>query len=167
MRILIALILIPLTNWMFVGCEFKSTTVKNETQGGPVTFKLDSIEVIIRKKTNLFTESHITRDTAFLNSCFTYNARVFPPGTDAVIGKKAISILNADWVGYGISEFKEESTSFYGNDDFVVDEGVYFLRYGEENITDQGKYINIWTVEQGEWKLTSNIWNSSLSAESE
>ena len=69
------------------------------------------------------------------------------------------------WLNYGIYEFKEESTSIYGNKDYVIDEGTYYLRYGKENTIDKGKYINVWKNIDGEWKIYSNIWNTNLPIE--
>ena len=111
------------------------------------------------------TEAHISKDTSFLNNIFTEDARVLPPNSEILTGRKAISQLNTDWVNYGIYEFKELTTSFYGNQDYLIDEGTYYLRYGEENTIDKGKYINIWKNVNGEWKLYSNIWNTNLPIE--
>ncbi len=128
-------------------------------------FNLDEVSNIIRDKTDRFTEAHITKDTAFLNSCFTSDARVFPPNSDIVSGIAAISKLNAYWVNYGIHEFKETSISLYGTKDYLIDEGTYYLTYGEEKSMDSGKYINIWKRDGEDWKICSNIWNSSLPLE--
>jgi len=117
--------------------------------------------MIIQEKTNRFTEAHVTKDTTFLNNCFSKEAKIFPPNSEAIIGETAISKLNSDWVNYGVYEFKETSTSLYGTKDYLIDEGTYYLRYGPENAIENGKYINIWKNENGEWKLFSNIWNSS------
>ncbi len=126
------------------------------------TFDLQAVKKIIEEKNKLFTAAHTTGDTAYLNNTFTKDAKVFAPNTDVVIGKKAISKLNEEWLSYGIKEFVEETTALYGNEDFIIDEGTYFLRYGDENIIDKGKYINIWKKENGKWKLSSNIWNTNL-----
>ena len=108
---------------------------------------------------------HVLKDTAYLNNIFTEDAKVFPPNSEIVIGRKAISKLNFDWVNYGIYEFKESTTSSYGNENYVIDEGTYYLRYGKVNTIDKGKYINIWKNINGEWKIYSNIWNTNLPME--
>ena len=128
-------------------------------------FNIHAAKSEIQEKTKQFTKAHITKDTAYLNNIFTEDAKVFPPNSEVVVGKKAISKLNFDWVNYGIDEFKEESTSLYGNKDFVIDEGTFYLRYGSENTIDKGKYINIWKNINGEWKIYSNIWNTNLPIE--
>ncbi|MFC4816790.1 nuclear transport factor 2 family protein [Flavobacterium sp. GCM10023249] len=128
-------------------------------------FDLNVVKLKIQKKTKLFTEAHIKKDTIYLNNSFCQDAKVFPPNSEIVNGIKAISKLNSDWVNYGVYEFKEETTSFYGNQDYVIDEGNYYLVYGKEKTVDKGKYINIWRNVNGEWKICSNIWNTNLPAQ--
>lgn len=127
----------------------------------------DSMQKMISEKTKQFTEAHITRDTAFLNNIFSADAHAYPPGADIVKGREAIAAINEEWVNYGISEFTETTIRFYGDENFLIDEGVYALRYGEDNILDQGKYINIWKQENGEWKICSNIWNAGAPEDAE
>lgn len=116
----------------------------------------------IRKRTDAFTRAHITGDTAFLNNIFTKDARVLAPNSEAVSGKKAISQLNSEWVNYGVHQFEEISTATYGGGDYIVDEGNYFMISGPDSTSERGKYINIWKKVNGNWKIYSKIWNTSL-----
>jgi len=116
----------------------------------------------IRKKTDAFTAAHISKDTAYLNAIFTKDARILGPNAEVVTGKKAIAQLNSEWVNYGIYEFEEVSTALYGGGEFIIDEGNYTMVYGPDKNVDKGKYVNIWKRVNGNWKIYSNIWNSSL-----
>jgi ketosteroid isomerase-like protein len=150
---------------LFSSCDKKNFSKSAINKNKIAEFDLNAAKVIIQEKTKQFTEAHITKDTAFLNNSFTEDAKIFPPNSDIVVGQKAIAQLNYDWVNYGIHEFKEETLSFYGNEDYLIDEGSYYLRYGAENTIDKGKYINIWKNIEGEWKIYSNIWNTNLPIE--
>lgn len=147
---------------LLIGCNTERGSAFEKNEAETVEFDLNSAEKIIREITNRFTEAHITRDTAFLNNCFTEDARVYPPNSEVVTGKADIARLNYEWVSYDIHEFREVSTSFYGNEEYLIDEGTYSLSYGEGPVTDKGKYVNIWKNENGTWKIFSNIWNTSL-----
>jgi ketosteroid isomerase-like protein len=149
---------------LIVGFLYSCNT-KNTEKEEVAEFDLNAAKAVIQEKTKLFTEAHITKDTAYLNNSFSQDAKVFPPNSEIVTGRKAIAQLNADWVNYGVYEFKEETTSFYGNKDYVIDEGTYYLVYGNEKTIDKGKYINIWKNVNGEWKIYSNIWNTNLPIE--
>lgn len=161
------LLLITILGIALYSCNNKNNPKVESNEKKVAEFDLNAAKAKIHKKTNRFTEAHITKDTAYLNNIFTDDARVFPPNSEIVTGKKAISQLNTDWVNYGIHEFKEVSTSFYGNEDYLIDEGNYHLLYGEDNVIDKGKYINIWKNDNGKWKIYSNIWNTNVPFETE
>ncbi|MCP9770989.1 nuclear transport factor 2 family protein [Lacihabitans sp. LS3-19] len=144
-----------------ISCGSNKSNSNESDKSSHTDHDLSELKTLIENKTNQFTAAHITKDTEFLNHIFTENARSFPPNAEAVVGRKAISQLNMDWINYGISEAKETSTAFYGNEDYLIDEGTYIFIYGEDKSIDKGKYINIWKMEDGEWKIESNIWNSS------
>ena len=147
---------------MIVACKEQPRYAKGLDNPPTMNQDLIKIESLIHEKTDKFTQAHITKDTAFLNSCFAIDARVFPPQSAAVSGYSNIATLNVEWVNYGIQEFKEISTAFYGNEDLMIDEGIYHMRYGPDNAVDTGKYVNIWKLEDGVWKIYSNIWNTSM-----
>ena len=147
-----------------IGCGNNKTVSKNTNKDSAADFDLSAMKKIIEEKNNQFTKAHITKDTAFLNNIVTQDAKVFAPNSDIVIGRPAIALVNSQWVNLGIKEFREETTSFYGNEDYLIDEGSYYLRYGKDNIIDKGKYINIWKKEDGDWKIYSNIWNTNMPA---
>ena len=163
MRKLFSLLILAL---LLQSCTNKNASNSEMVKSILPHFDIKTAKEEIQKKTNLFTQAHIIKDTAYLNNTFCDDAKVFPPNNDLVSGRKAIAQLNFDWVNYGVYEFKEVTTSFYGNQDYLIDEGEYFLVYGKEKTIDKGKYINIWKNVKGEWKLFSNIWNSNLSLES-
>ena len=127
-------------------------------------FDVTAMKKIIEEKNNQFTQAHITGDTTFLNNIFTKDAKAFPPNSDAVVGRAAISAENSKWVNFDINEFREKTTAFYGNEDYLIDEGTYYLRYGKVNTIDKGKYLNVWKKEDGDWKMFTNMWNTSMPA---
>lgn len=147
-----------------IGCGSNNTASTESNKNSVDSFDVTAMKKIIVEKSNRFTQAHITGDTTFLNNIFTQDAKTYPPNSNVVKGRAAISAVNSEWVNYGIKEFSEESTSFYGNEDYLIDEGTYYLRYGKDNTIDKGKYINIWKKEDGDWKLFSNMWNTSMPA---
>ncbi len=51
---------------------------------------------------------------------------------------------------FGITEFREETVAFYGNEDLLIDEGTYVMVWGEDNTREEGKYLSVWKQEAGE-----------------
>jgi ketosteroid isomerase-like protein len=143
-----------------LGCterQVPATPSANETNEA---FDLAAMRSLITEKNARFTEAHITGDSAVLIDYFTPDARVLGPNAEAVVGQASIAELNAQYVGYGIKEFTEVTTNFYGDENYLIDEGTYFMRYGED-VVEEGKYLNVWKQVDGEWRVCANMWNTN------
>jgi ketosteroid isomerase-like protein len=147
------------------GCQSNGPASTATTESQPAAFDLESAKQIIAEKNKKFTAAHITGDTAFLNAIFSRDAKIFIPNAAVVTGSEAIAAGNLEYVQFGIQEFREVTTSLYGCENYLIDEGTYYLRYGPDNTSEDGKYINIWKMEDGDWKIFSNIWNTNTPAD--
>ena len=142
-----------------VGCSNNPTNTNKDSSSN---FDTTGLRKIIDEKNNKFTQAHIVGDTAFLNNIFTQDGRVFAPNSEVITGRSAIAAINLEYINFGIKEFREETTALYGSSDYLIDEGNYFMSYGKDSTVEKGKFINIWKKVDGDWKLYSNIWNSSM-----
>jgi len=122
-------------------------------------FDLEAARTLIAQHNKQFTDAHVSGDVAAIDAMFLPDARSYPPGAPAAIGIEAIHALTVDFLKAGITEFREETTAFYGNAEQIVDEGIYVLTYGE-GVTERGKYINVWKQVNGNWRIQANIWNA-------
>jgi ketosteroid isomerase-like protein len=147
---------------LILSCTLISACQPEPAKHDATAFDAMAAKSIIQKKSRKFTQAHITGDLEFLNSVFAKEAKIFPPNAEVVFGAAAIAGVNSEWVSYGIKQFDEVSTGFYGNADYLVDEGSYYLVYGDDDTVDRGKYVNVWKYEDGDWKMFTNIWNTSL-----
>ena len=141
-----------------VGCNNNPTETYKDSSS---TFDTTGLRKIIDEKNNKFTQAHIVGDTTFLNNIFTQDARVFAPNTEVITGHSAIAAINLEYISFEIKEFREETTALYGSGDYLINEGNYYMSYGMDSTTENGKFINIWKKVDNDWKLHSNIWNSS------
>ena len=126
----------------------------------PPPFDLDATRQLIGQQNTRFTKAHLTGDIALIDSMFAPDAKSFPPGAAAVTGLPALHDFTVEYLKAGLTEFREETTDFYGNSELVVDAGTYVVTYGPEHVTERGKYLNVWKRMSGTWKIQSNIWNS-------
>lgn len=134
--------------------------------GGPAAapdarspFDLDATRRLIAEQNERFTNAHLTGDVAAIDAMFTPDATSYPPGADAVRGLPALHDFTVAYLEAGLTEFREETTEFYGNAEYVVDAGTYVVTYGPEPVTERGKYLNVWQRVDGSWKIKSNMWN--------
>lgn len=128
--------------------------------GAPAPFDLEATRREIAALNARFTQAHLTGDVALIDSMFTPDATSFPPGGAAVTGIRALHDFTVEYIAAGLTDFREESTDFYGNADLVVDAGTYVVTYGPDRVTERGKYLNVWKRVDGAWRIQSNIWNA-------
>ena len=123
-------------------------------------FDLDATRQFIAQQNERFTNAHLTGDIATIDSMFAADARSFPPDAAAVIGLPALHAFTVDYLQAGLTEFREETTDFYGSAEYVVDAGIYVVTYGPNHVTERGKYLNVWQQVNGTWKIKANMWNT-------
>lgn len=147
-------------------CDQKNNSKTEADELKTFEFDLSTAKAKIQEMNNAFTEAHINgkKDSLTMVNYYTQDAKIFPPNSDPVIGKQAISELTSIYMKFPITEFSEQTTAFYGNEEYLIDEGNYFMNYGEDNTVEKGKYLNVWKKEDGEWKVFSNIWNANMPA---
>lgn len=155
----VVLLTITIVALSTIGCRGKETAVTSEAP-----FDVAAMRPVIEALNREFTNAHVISDSAAMVNIFTKDARVLGPDADPVIGRAAIEVLTAQYLTFGITEFKETTVAFYGNEDLLIDEGTYVMVYGKEKTRDAGKYVNIWMKEDGVWRIHSNMWNSNAPA---
>lgn len=132
-------------------------------QANTTSVDLPAMRRVIEAQNDRFTRAHVAADIAVIDAMFTRDAKSFPPGAEAAVGLAAIHELTAEYLKAGVSEFREETTDFYGSQDFLIDAGTYVMTYGADKVTERGKYLNVWKQEDGAWKIHANIWNTNAS----
>ncbi|MBS1559779.1 MAG: nuclear transport factor 2 family protein [Bacteroidetes bacterium] len=153
---------VALVALLIVSCHNNSSLIAHQDNSS--NFDTMGLRKIIDEKNKQFAKAHVLRDTAFLNNIFTQEGRVLAPNSEMISGRSAISSINLEYVNYGINEARIETTKLYGCGDYLINEGNYFMSFGNKGIIDKGKFIYIWKKVGNDWKLDSDIWNSSLPA---
>ena len=128
------------------------------------SFDLDATRQLIARQNERFTDAHLRGDVAAIDSMFAPDATSYPPGADAVRGLPALHAFTVEYLKAELTEFREETTDFYGNAEYVVDAGTYVVTYGPDNVTERGKYLNVWQQVNGSWKIKANMWNTDAPA---
>lgn len=127
-------------------------------------FDLEATRQIIAQQNKRFTDAHLSGDVATIDAMLAPDATSYPPGAPAVRGFPALHDFTVEYLEAGLTEFREETTDFYGNEEYVVDAGTYVVTYGPDNVTERGKYLNVWQQVDGSWKIKSNMWNTDAPA---
>jgi len=108
--------------------------------------------------TKKFLEAALKGDSATVVGIYHTDARVFPPnmptGDKSVMGSLVAGLPKA-----GVKTFTANTADVSGNADQLVETGTYEVGNGSK-IFEKGKYMHIWKMENGEWKLWRDMWNS-------
>jgi ketosteroid isomerase-like protein len=127
----------------------------------PVTgFDISTAKNHIAEMNKSYSKRFTTNDTAFYTTRYCKDAQVFSPNVPAVAGRDAISKFF-----YGDGKNTETVIelpigNIYGNEELVVEEGTYNFPDGKGGSIDKGKFIALWKMEDGQWKLYREIWNT-------
>lgn len=156
LRQLIAMFSLPFSRLALVTALFATACGGASSE----SFDLAAVRQEIAALNEQFTQAHLTGDVALIDAMFTADAVSHPPGTASVRGPQALHDFTVAYIALGISEFREESSEFYGNAELVVDAGTYVVTFGPDYVTERGKYLNVWRNVNGSWKIQSNIWNT-------
>ncbi len=117
----------------------------------------------IRMANQKFIEAFHRKDASGVASLYTHSALLFPPGADITEGFEAITRFWKGAMDMGITDVKLETVSVEDFGNAAAEVGKYTLVAGSA-VADEGKYIVVWRLEDGAWKLHRDIWNTSKSA---
>jgi len=105
-------------------------------------------------------------DAAGVAAFYTEGARFLPPNSEILSGRQAIQAYWQDGLDRGVKDVKYETVELTNmGDDNVCEIGEITVKIPQEGggaATYNGKYVVIWKLEGGSWKLDTDIWNSSM-----
>lgn len=160
----IFLMTITFAGLLTTGCGSNNSASTTNEKDSASTFDVNAMKKTIEEKNNEFAKAFVTGDSASLVNAYTEDGKIFPPNSDAVIGRPAIAGLISQYLKFGIKKFHDETTALYGNEDNLIEEGNYFMGDDKGNTIDKGKYIDVWRKVNGDWKIYSNMFNTSMPA---
>jgi uncharacterized protein (TIGR02246 family) len=104
-------------------------------------------------------------DAAGVAAGYADDARLMPPGGQAVTGRQAIEQFWRSVMDAGVREVELRTERAEADGDLAYEIGSATLRIrpeGGAEATDAVKYVVVWTRRTGgPWQLTVDIWNSN------
>ena len=150
----------------FFSCENRSsqsTSVEKEiSKKESKEFNIENarkeIDVANLEFMNLFNK----RDSVGLANMFTHNGKSMEPNEPAFIGRANIQTHYSLVMNAGANKLGLTTIGLWGDEKMLVEEGEYTFIDENEKLLDKGKYIVLWRIENGKWKLHLDCYNSDL-----
>lgn len=149
------IIFLPLAAGLLFSCRSKKTGTEKQNN-----FNLDSVKTYIIKMNESYSERFMSNDSSFYTERYCADAEVYSPNMPAVKGREAIRSFFYNDGNNKEAKIELPAGNFYGSEEVVVEEGAYHFPDGNGGSVDKGKFIALWKMEDGKWKLYREIWNS-------
>jgi ketosteroid isomerase-like protein len=108
-------------------------------------------------------EHFSANDADALAAIYTDDATLMPPNQPLIQGSDALRALVQFYWDLGVVRSDVHQVTEYGMaDDWGWGSGPYVLMLADGTVVDTGKYVVIYRVVDGGWRISHHIWNSDL-----
>ena len=109
-----------------------------------------------------FTQAVRAKDAAAMPALYTRDGQILPPNEDMVRRDEAIVAFWQGLFELGLADARPVTHEIIPMDDLAVEVGEFSV-YGDDGTRlDNGKIMVIWKLEDGDWKMHRDMWNSSV-----
>jgi len=123
--------------------------------------KGEDINIII-ENIKEFSKSYVSADYNLLTSFYSKDAKLFPTGSDIIVGHDAIKKQWTLPMGVKILSHKILPKEIKIIEDYAYDYGYFegsSVDEGGESSFWKGKYVIVWKKVDNDWKIYLDIWN--------
>ncbi|MFC4263905.1 YybH family protein [Ferruginibacter yonginensis] len=134
----------------------------NETQKTVVTptFSLDSAKMAIAESNKTYGEGFAKADSSLFISKYTKDGCIMPANAPKLCGSQAIGMFFKGAQGMGVQNIRLTTEEVMGGPEVVVETGQYELLGAENKSLDKGKFVVVWKMEDGKWKMHRDIFTT-------
>ena len=163
-QLLTVLVIFSITSLLFVACGDKATesgtTTATETKS---TFDLAAVKKIIDSTNAIFGSLISKGDSVGLASLYTSDAKFMTPNMPTASGRNGVQSAFAGlFAAMGTPSLTLTANEVWGTEELVTEVGSYTMTDKNGKEIDKGKYIDLWKMEDGKWKIHRDIFNSDM-----
>ena len=124
---------------------------------------MTTTEEAIYEKNQIFRDAMAAGNAEMIaNACYCEDAEFMAPGGPPFTGRQDIQSALAGFIQQGFTEYTILSTDIYNETGIVGVQSHYLLSKSDGSDQDNGKAIQLWKEELGEWKIFRDCFNSNL-----
>jgi uncharacterized protein (TIGR02246 family) len=162
-QLLTTLAFFSITSLVFVACSDKEEADKNDDI--KPTFDIAGAKKAIDSTNAKFGEYVSKGDSVGVASLYTSDAKLMGPNMPTASGRSSIqSTFGGMFAAYGKIGINLSAAEVFGTEDMVSEVGTYTMTDKDGKEVEKGKYIVLWKMEDGKWKLFRDCWNSDAPA---
>lgn len=148
---------------VFFSCTNKpSDKPSTENKTNASAFDIAAARKVVEDASQELMERLKNGDSTGFSNLFTTDAKVLPSGGSAVSGRDAIRTLFGSFIRAGFTNLALTTIDVWGNEFFIVEEGSYKVADTRGKELDHGKYLKLWKMDDGKWKLFRECFNSDV-----
>jgi ketosteroid isomerase-like protein len=151
---------------LFIACN--SNTASESGTNTTTEKEMKSFDLAAAKKvidsTNAVFGSMISKgDSVGLASLYTSDAKFMSPNMPTANGRNGVQSAFAGlFAAMGTPGLTLTSSDVWGTEELVTEVGSYTMTDKSGKEIDKGKYIDLWKMEDGKWKIHRDIFNSDM-----
>jgi ketosteroid isomerase-like protein len=159
-QLLTILVIFLISSVLFVACGDKTASTTEEIKP---TFDLAGAKKVIDSTNAVFGSMVSKGDSVGLAPLYTSDAKFMMPNAPTVSGRSAIQSAFAGlFAAMGTPGLTLTTTDIWGSDELITEVGTFTMTDKSGKEIDKGKYVDLWKMEDGKWKLHRDIFNSDL-----
>lgn len=160
-----SLLLAAIMLFAFTSCsDKKSKSSDADKKTNEPAFDLAAARKVVEEGNQSLSDLLKKGDSSEFAGLYCADAKLMGPGGPAVVGRDAIKSMIGSLVQMGLTDLTLKTTDVWGNEALIGEEGTYMFGSNDGKQTDNGKYIVLWKMEDGKWKLFRDIWNTDVAA---
>ena len=163
-QLLTVLVIFSITS-LFIACSSNTTEsgTNTATEEKAKSFDLAAAKKAIDSTNAVFGSLVSKGDSVGLASMYTSDAKFMVEHVPTASGRSAIqSCFAGMFAAMGTPGLTLTTDEVSGNEEMVSEVGRYSLTDKSGKEFDKGKYIVLWKMEDGKWKLHRDIFNSDM-----
>lgn len=144
------LVIITIASICSFGCVQKESEESAAAQQVDPTVLENEIALRLREF-----ENHLQNgDSIALGDMYTADAVIMP----STVGREKIVRSFGSMIRDSITGSSFATTSLWGNEELLVEEGTGVWSHQNGQVVGRGKYIVVWKKEEGTWQIVRDIW---------
>jgi ketosteroid isomerase-like protein len=163
-QLLTVLVIFSITS-LFIACNSNTAEsgTNTSTEKEMKSFDLAGVKKVIDSTNAVFGSMISKGDSVGLASLYTSDAKFMTPNMPTASGRSGVQSAFAGlFAAMGTPGLTLTANEVWGTEELVTEVGSYTMTDKNGKEIDKGKYIDLWKMEDGKWKIHRDIFNSDM-----